>query len=74
MVHHYMKTIKLKKESVQLVKDVLKDIKASPDLGIYKCVQCGMCTSVCPGARQTEYDPVARMDGRSTVRRGERAA
>ena len=52
-----MKTIKLKKESVQLVKDVLKDIKASPDLGIYKCVQCGMCTSVCPGARQTEYDP-----------------
>jgi heterodisulfide reductase subunit C len=52
-----MKTIKLKKESVQLVKNVLKDIKASPDLGIYKCVQCGMCTSVCPGARQTEYDP-----------------
>ena len=52
-----MKTIKLKKESVQLVKDVLKDIKASPDLGIYKCVQCGMCTSVCPGARETEYDP-----------------
>jgi heterodisulfide reductase subunit C len=52
-----MKTIKLKKESVQLVKDVLKDIKASPDLGIYKCVQCGMCTSVCPGARQTDYDP-----------------
>ena len=52
-----MKTIKLKKESVQLVKDLLKDIKASPDLGIYKCVQCGMCTSVCPGARQTEYDP-----------------
>jgi heterodisulfide reductase subunit C len=52
-----MKTIKLKKESVQLVKDVLKDIKASPDLGIYKCVQCGMCTSVCPGAKQTDYDP-----------------
>lgn len=52
-----MRTIKLKKESVQLVKDVLKDIKASPDLGIYKCVQCGMCTSVCPGAKQTDYDP-----------------
>jgi heterodisulfide reductase subunit C1 len=52
-----MKTIKLKKESLKLVKDVLKDLKASPDLGIYKCVQCGMCTSVCPGASQTEYDP-----------------
>ncbi len=52
-----MKTIKLKKNSLKLVKDVLKDLKASPDLGIYKCVQCGMCTSVCPGASQTEYDP-----------------
>jgi heterodisulfide reductase subunit C len=52
-----MKTIKLNKDSLKLVKDVLKDLKASPDLGIYKCVQCGMCTSVCPGASQTEYDP-----------------
>ncbi len=52
-----MKTIKLEKNSLKLVKDVLNDIKASPDLGIYKCVQCGMCTSVCPGASQTEYDP-----------------
>ena len=52
-----MKTIKLKKDSLKLAKDVLKDIKASPDLGLYKCVQCGMCTSVCPGASQTEYDP-----------------
>ena len=52
-----MKTIKLKKDSLKLVKDVLNDLKASPDLGIYKCVQCGMCTSVCPGASQTNYDP-----------------
>ena len=52
-----MKTIKLQDNSLKLVKDVLKDLKASPDLGIYKCVQCGMCTSVCPGASQTEYDP-----------------
>ena len=52
-----MKTIKLKKNSLKLVKDIIKDLKASPDLGIYKCVQCGMCTSVCPGASQTEYDP-----------------
>ncbi|MBZ2166461.1 ferredoxin:CoB-CoM heterodisulfide reductase subunit HdrC [Methanobacterium spitsbergense] len=52
-----MKTIKLKKDPLKLVKDVLNDLKASPDLGIYKCVQCGMCTSVCPGASQTEYDP-----------------
>ena len=52
-----MKTIKLKNNSLKLVKDVLNDLKASPDLGIFKCVQCGMCTSVCPGASQTEYDP-----------------
>ncbi|MFY9637977.1 MAG: ferredoxin:CoB-CoM heterodisulfide reductase subunit HdrC [Methanobacterium sp.] len=52
-----MKTIKLTNNSLKLVKDVLKDLKASPDLGIFKCVQCGMCTSVCPGASQTEYDP-----------------
>jgi heterodisulfide reductase subunit C len=52
-----MKTIKLKKDSLKLVNDVLNDLKASPDLGIYKCVQCGMCTSLCPGASQTDYDP-----------------
>ncbi len=52
-----MKTIKLNKDPLKLVKDVLNHLKASPDLGIYKCVQCGMCTSLCPGASQTEYDP-----------------
>jgi heterodisulfide reductase subunit C1 len=52
-----MRTIKLNKQSHKLVDDVLKDLKASPDLGIYKCVQCGMCTSICPGASQSDYDP-----------------
>lgn len=52
-----MRTIKLNKNSRKLVDDVLKDLKASPDLGIYKCVQCGMCTSICPGASQSDYDP-----------------
>ena len=36
---------------------VLKDIKASPDLGLLRCVQCGMCASSCPAARHSEYDP-----------------
>ncbi|UTB32696.1 MAG: 4Fe-4S dicluster domain-containing protein [Methanobacterium sp. ERen5] len=52
-----MRTIKLNKNSHKLVDDVLKNLKASPDLGIYKCVQCGMCTSICPGASQSDYDP-----------------
>ncbi len=52
-----MRTIKLKKDSHKLADEVLENLKASPDLGIYKCVQCGMCTSICPGASQTDYDP-----------------
>ncbi len=36
---------------------ILKDIKASKDLGLLRCVQCGMCTSTCPAARHSEYDP-----------------
>ena len=36
---------------------ILKDIKASPDLGLLRCVQCGMCASSCPAARHSEYDP-----------------
>lgn len=40
-----------------LSEELLSNIKASPDLGLFKCVQCGMCTSTCPGARHTDYDP-----------------
>lgn len=36
---------------------ILKDIKASPDLGLLRCVQCGMCASTCPAARHSDYDP-----------------
>lgn len=52
-----MRTIKLKKDPLKLLNTVLKHLKASPDLGIFKCVQCGMCSSVCPAAKRTEYDP-----------------
>lgn len=36
---------------------VLDDIKASSNLGLLRCVQCGMCASACPAARHSEYDP-----------------
>ena len=36
---------------------ILKDIKASNDLGLLRCVQCGMCASTCPASRHSEYDP-----------------
>ena len=52
-----MKTIKLNKKDNNLADKVLNDIKASKDLGLFRCVQCGMCTSVCPGAKYSNYNP-----------------
>ena len=39
-----------------LAHKVLKDIKAPSDLGLLRCVQCGLCTSMCPASRHSEYD------------------
>ena len=36
---------------------IIKDYKNSKDEGVLKCVQCGMCTSTCPAARHSEYNP-----------------
>ena len=52
-----MNTLKIDENSFELAEDIVKDLKASKDLGILKCIQCGMCTSVCPAARHTDYDP-----------------
>lgn len=52
-----IKTIKMVKEPNQLTERIITDIKASKDIGIRKCIQCGMCTSVCPAARHSDYDP-----------------
>ncbi|MGB9979202.1 ferredoxin:CoB-CoM heterodisulfide reductase subunit HdrC [Methanobacterium sp.] len=52
-----MNTLKIGENSFELAEDIIKDLKASKDLGILKCIQCGMCTSVCPAARHTDYDP-----------------
>ena len=52
-----MNTLKIDENSFELAEDIIGDLKASKDLGILKCIQCGMCTSVCPAARHTDYDP-----------------
>ncbi len=52
-----MNTLKIDENSFELAEDIIKDLKAPKDLGILKCIQCGMCTSVCPAARHTDYDP-----------------
>jgi heterodisulfide reductase subunit C len=40
-----------------LVEEIKKDYRASADLGLNRCMQCGMCTSNCPAARHSNYDP-----------------
>lgn len=38
--------------------DIIKnDLKAPKDLGLLKCAQCGMCTSLCPAATHSDYNP-----------------
>ena len=52
-----MKTLKIDENIFELAEIVINDLKASENIGILKCIQCGMCTSVCPAARQTDYEP-----------------
>jgi len=52
-----MTTFKIGENTFKLAEIIIKDLKASENLGILKCIQCGMCTSVCPAARHTDYDP-----------------
>ena len=39
------------------VKEILKDVRVSKDIGLKKCIQCGNCTSACPAARYTSFRP-----------------
>lgn len=41
---------------LDLAHEILNDIKAPSDLGLLRCVQCGMCTSMCPASRHSDYD------------------
>jgi heterodisulfide reductase subunit C len=52
-----MKFISVDNKEEELSCKVIKNIKASKDLGLLKCVQCGMCTAVCPAAKFTDYNP-----------------
>ena len=42
---------------IDFAEDIIKDVKNSKDEGVLKCVQCGMCTSTCPAARHSDYNP-----------------
>jgi heterodisulfide reductase subunit C1 len=52
-----MKTLKLDEDYSKLAKEVKNDLKASPSLELLKCIQCGMCVSLCPAARYSDYNP-----------------
>ncbi|MGL6297748.1 MAG: ferredoxin:CoB-CoM heterodisulfide reductase subunit HdrC [Methanobacteriaceae archaeon] len=52
-----MNELKINDKSLELAKEILANLKASEDLGLLKCVQCGMCTSVCPAAKNSDYNP-----------------
>lgn len=52
-----MHTQKISETPLDFAEAIKEDIKSSKDDGVLKCVQCGMCTSTCPAARHSNYNP-----------------
>ena len=52
-----MHTQKINETPLDFAEAIKEDIKSSKDEGVLKCVQCGMCTSTCPAARHSNYNP-----------------
>ncbi|ADE35947.1 ferredoxin:CoB-CoM heterodisulfide reductase subunit HdrC [Methanohalophilus mahii] len=44
-------------ECGSLVETVKKSLRTSDSIGIERCMQCGACTSSCPAARYSDYNP-----------------
>ena len=42
---------------IDFAEQIIGDVKNSKEEGVLKCVQCGMCTSTCPAARHSDYNP-----------------
>ena len=52
-----MTTQKINDSPIDFAEKIIRDVKNSKDDGVLKCVQCGMCTSTCPAARHSDYNP-----------------
>ena len=52
-----MTTQKITDSPIDFAERIIGDVKNSRDEGVLKCVQCGMCTSTCPAARHSDYNP-----------------
>ena len=48
---------KISDSPIEFAEQIMDDVKNSKDDGVLKCVQCGMCTSTCPAARHSDYNP-----------------
>ena len=48
---------KLTDSPIDFAEKIIEDVKNSKEDGVLKCVQCGMCTSTCPAARHSDYNP-----------------
>lgn len=52
-----MSTLRINEDPLDLAKEILDNPKTSKEIGLLKCVQCGMCTSTCPSAKNSDYNP-----------------
>lgn len=52
-----MYKVSIEDKPLSLAEDIINDIKFSKERGLLKCVQCGMCTSTCPAAKHSDYNP-----------------
>ncbi len=52
-----MNTQRIDETPLDFAQDIIDDIKSSREDGVLKCVQCGMCTSTCPAAKHSTYNP-----------------
>ena len=48
---------KITDSPIDFAEEIIRDVKNSKEEGVLKCVQCGMCTSTCPAARHSDYNP-----------------
>ena len=48
---------KLTDTPIEFAEEIIANVKNSKEDGVLKCVQCGMCTSTCPAARHSDYNP-----------------
>ena len=66
-----MTTQRITDSPIDFAERIIEDVKNSKDDGVLKCVQCGMCTSTCPAARHSDYNPrdiIERvLDGDETI-------